>query len=313
MAAKKEKYLSDSTSSSIVTAILQGYLFDHGPAASLNKQFRSIVSSQIRLFLFAGHDTTGSTLAYCYFLLSKHPAALQRIRAEINDIYGTSHCRDVATAIRDDPPSLNRLIYTLCVIKEALRLYPPASAIREGKPDLVMVDESGRTFPSAECNVWHIHLLLQRNSKYWKDPHEFKPERWLTKPGEALYPPKGGWRPFEFGARNCIGQTLAIFELKIVLAMTVGQFDIIPGYDDWDQTHPNPCIRTVLGNRAYQNTRSAKYPWDSPFKEASLSSQTTHGDPHTQEKEWLSLLAETPSLNNLLSKSCISLGVHFLR
>ena len=56
----------------------------------------------------------------------------------------------------------------------------------------------------------------------------------------------------EFGPRSCIGQTLALLELRIALVMTMREFAITPAYDDWDQSHPRDGIKEVNGNRAYQ-------------------------------------------------------------
>jgi len=48
-----------------------------------------------------------------------------------------------------------------------------------------------------------LHAVVQRDSRYWKDPDAFLPECWLTAEGDAYYPVKGAWRPFEFG--RCVG------------------------------------------------------------------------------------------------------------
>lgn len=248
----REPGSSTKHSKSIITLVLQEYLKenDYSVTATLSKEFLDIACAQLRFFVFAGHDTTSSAIIYCYHALSERPDAMQRLRAEHDQVLGDASTTE--DAITENPHLLNQLPYTLAVIKEVLRLWPPASSMRGGKPGVSIVDDDGTSFPTDNCYVWTISLLLHRNPKYWKDPDSFLPERWLVGPEDPLHPIKGAWRPFEFGPRNCIGQTLALTELKVVLAMTARTFDIIPAYDQWDRKHRNNRIKTVEGNRAYQ-------------------------------------------------------------
>jgi hypothetical protein len=126
--------------------------------------------------------------------------------------------------------------------------------MRAGLPGVNITDDAGRSFPTEGCYVWQIALLLHRNPKYWKSPDAFIPERWLVGPEDPLYPVKGAWRPFEFGPRSCLGQTLALVELKIVLVMTARRFDVKPAYETWDAKYKTGKRgrRFVEGNRAYQ-------------------------------------------------------------
>ncbi|ORX98676.1 aflN/ verA/ monooxygenase [Clohesyomyces aquaticus] len=244
-------------SRSIITLTLKEYLKENNLSASakLNPEFLKVAGAQLRLFLFAGHDTTSSTLIYCYHNLFANPKTLSLLRAEHDSVFGPETRMDVsatAEAITQNPNLLNALPYTLAVIKESLRLFPPASAMRVGKPDITIVDDDGKVFPTDGCWVWTTQLILHRNARYFHDPDAFLPERWLVGPEDPLYPPKGAWRPFEFGPRNCLGQTLALTEMKIVLALTVRRFEMQPAYDLWDKKHGIKGRRFVGGNRAYQ-------------------------------------------------------------
>jgi cytochrome P450 len=241
-------------SKSIISLALDQYLEeeqvkDRPPPIKL---FKEIASPQLRLFLFAGRDTTSSTLLYCYHLLATHPKALLRLLAEHDQVFGTD-ISQVHEMILQEPQRLNQIPYTSAVIKEALRLYPPSASMRQGRPGADIVDEEGRRYPTEGCNVWTLTLALHHNPSYWKDPESFIPDRWLVGPEDPLYPVKGAWRAFEFGPRGCIGQTLALLELRIALVMTMREFQITPAYDDWDKIHPpRNGIKTVDGNRAYQ-------------------------------------------------------------
>ncbi|KAI9147635.1 alpha/beta-hydrolase [Paramyrothecium foliicola] len=223
-------------------------------ASSLSKEaFRRLARPQLRMFLFAGHDTTSSTLLYCYMLLDKYPEAMSKVREEHDKVFGAAvSINNISQVIESNPALLNQIPYTLAVIKEVLRMFPPAGSLREGRPDLILRDEQGRQYPTEHCHIWTLTLIMHNDPKVFSDPGSFNPDRWLVGPGDPLHPQKGSWRPFEWGPRNCIGQTLAQLELKIALVMTVRLFDIKPAYEQWDMLHPKKGIKVVEGNRVYQ-------------------------------------------------------------
>ena len=78
----------------------------------------------------------------------------------------------------------------------------------------------------------------------------------------TLYPVKGAWRPFEFGLRNCIGQGLALLELKLVMVMTLRDFSITASYDVCDQDQHRKGARSLNGERAYQVLKGTTRPAD---------------------------------------------------
>jgi len=241
-------------SRSIISLAMDKYLEELGDRGEVSKEaFKHLAKPQIRMFLYAGHDTTSSTLLYCYFILSKHPAVLSKVRDEHNQVLGSDFsAENVNKAIARDPVLLNQLPYTLAVIKEVLRLFPPAGSLREGRSDLVLTDEEGHQYPTDGCHIWTLSLAMHHNPDVFVQPDEFIPERWLVGPDHALYPKKGSWRAFEWGPRNCIGQTLATLELKVALVMTIRMFDITPAYDEWDKAHLREGVKTIDGNRVYQ-------------------------------------------------------------
>jgi cytochrome P450 len=116
-----ETYLKEQTNTNI----------EH--AETLDPTFKRIAVNQIKMFIFAGHDTTSATICYAYHLLSRNPETLAKIRAEHDSVFG-KNAEETAEKICDDPLLLNQLPYTVAVIKETLRLYPPASTVRKGLP-----------------------------------------------------------------------------------------------------------------------------------------------------------------------------------
>ncbi|MCJ1420219.1 hypothetical protein MMC32_006576 [Xylographa parallela] len=254
-----------SHSKSIIDLALQAYMTNTPEAIPqlLDKHFRLIATRHIRVFLFAGHDTTSSTICYAFYLLSANPSALEQIRTEHASIFGTD-LSTLPSLVSEQPHLLNQLPYTNAVLKETMRLFPGASAIRDGAPGVDLVDDDGNRYPTEGMNIWIVHPVLQRNPLYWKRPNDFLPERWLVGPEDELYPVKGAWRPFEFGARNCIGQGLVMLELKVVLALVIREYDIKAAYEDWDLLHPDKTngITTVDGERAYQIEKGGAHPAD---------------------------------------------------
>lgn len=227
---------------------------------SMDATFKKFAISQMKVFVLAGHDTTSSTLCYIFHLLSSHPLALQRVRAEHDEIFGSDPSQAEA-AIIENPHALKQLPFTVAVIKEAMRLFPAASSTRNGEPGFSLV-EDGREYPTDGCIVWSLHQAIHREPLYWPEPDTFIPERWLVPKGDPLYPVKGAWRGFEFGPRNCIGQELAMLEIKIVMVMTLREFNIKPSYGEWDQVRGKPGPRTVSGERAYQVLNGTTRPAD---------------------------------------------------
>ncbi|MCJ1471804.1 hypothetical protein MMC13_000445 [Lambiella insularis] len=239
---------------SVIDLALTAYLKEN-PAAKasqdIDSAFKKLAMSQMKLFLFSGHDTTSSSICFILYLLSIHPDSLSRLRAEHNQVFG---CDPSAAAMRitEDPHLLNKLPYTVAVIKESIRLFPAASATRSGEPDLSIADSEGRQYPTEGCLVWLITHAVQHDPSYWPQADDYIPDRWLCSPGDPLHPVKGAWRPFEHGPRACIGLELSMIEVKIVLALVVRTFGIEAAYKELDAGATDKHIKTVNGDRVYQ-------------------------------------------------------------
>ena len=244
----------------IIDLILQGYIaesqssdpkFDSS-CDKLDSGFRAFAVSQIRLFVFAGHDSVSSTICYMLHLLYTNPGALSQIRHEHDHVFGTEPSA-LPSLLKAKPHLVKNLTYTTAVVKEALRLFPPGGSSRAGQPNVTLMSDSGKECLSENvAAVFTIHTELQRSPAYWSQPDDFLPERWLVKPEHELYPVKGAYRPFEIGPRNCVAQTLAMTELKVVLACLVRQFDFSPAYEEFDKVNPTKSrtdVRTYRGKR----------------------------------------------------------------
>lgn len=217
--------------------------FSKGDA--IDPKFLEIAIAQMKIFIFAGHDTTASTLCFAYYYLWRNQATLAAIRAEHDAVLGPD-VRKGASVIAQTPTLLNQLPYTTAVLKETLRLCPPVGSIRKSPPGSFLVQpETGKRYPIEGWMLFSCSVAVHRVERFWPKPDEFIPERWLVRDeSDPLHPVKNAWRPFELGPRNCIGQELALVEMRTILAMTVREFDIVPMYGAND--------KALFGEQAYQ-------------------------------------------------------------
>jgi hypothetical protein len=242
----------------------------------LDPNFARLAANHIRLFNWAGNDTTATAIVYVFHTLSQNPAVLAKVREEHDAVFGP--VEGTGDRLRNDPPLINKCNYTLAVIKETMRIWPPSSSIREGVSSVSLTDQTGTVVPTGGLNATIMHYYVHTNPRVWKRPLEFLPERWLVDSGHELYPPPGAWRPFEFGSRNCIGQTLVMNEIRIAVILAIRKFDIVPAYEEWDAMQlaneglyakmmrsigfAGQECKTVFGDRAYQTMRSGWHPAD---------------------------------------------------
>ena len=246
-----------------IDLVLQAYTSQNNKALpiTLDPSFRQFAIRQIRLFVFAGHDSMSSTICYIFHLLSQNPESLTQLRAEHDNILGSD--RSTVQSLLISKPQLTKaLIYTQAVTKEAMRLFTPAGGTRAGKPNVSVTDDEGNECPTADAIIFIIHTSMHRAPKYWVRPDEFLPERWLVEPGHELYPQKGAWRAFEHRPRNCIAQDLVMTQLAVVLVMVAREFDFHPAYEEWDNLNPGKGLKTYRGERAYQIEEGAAHPAD---------------------------------------------------
>ncbi|KAJ5658226.1 uncharacterized protein N7484_001875 [Penicillium longicatenatum] len=244
---------------SIMDLVIADYMRTRPMEEKLDSEFKEWATRQVRTFLFAGHDSTAATIVYSMYILSKNQDILAKVREEHNAVFG----EDISTTaeqLKQSPELINRIPFTTAVIKEVLRLYPPASALREGQPGVELQDKNGTKYPTEGFLLWILHGSIQRNPNYWPEPHTFIPDRWLVDMDHPLHPPKHAMRAFELGPRDCIGQPLAMLDIKITLVLTLREFDFQDQYAEWDRLNPNAGLKTVFGERAYQVSQGASHP-----------------------------------------------------
>jgi cytochrome P450 len=166
---------------------------------------------EISILFVAGHETTANALAFTSYLLARDQDVQQRVFEEV----------DTAHATTDNPLEQIKLLpYTRAVIDESMRLYPPAWITdRENLEDDTIGDYHIMKNTLVGVSFYELH----RNPKYWKNPEEFQPDRFL---GERRKETAGVYFPFGAGPRMCIGMGFAIYEMVLAIAYLVKNYEL---------------------------------------------------------------------------------------
>jgi cytochrome P450 len=161
------------------------------------------VRDELVVMLMAGHETTGTALAWAFERILSLPDVESRLRSELDAVVGAE---PLCAA------HLLRLDYLDAVIKESLRIRPimPAGGARLVRRPFEI---GGFTIPPGIVLVNGMYLLHRRSDLY-PDPDAFRPERFL---GRRVIDPYE-WTPFGGGVRRCLGMAFALFEMKAVIA-----------------------------------------------------------------------------------------------
>jgi cytochrome P450 len=179
---------------------------------------RQLRDEMMTLFL-AGHETTANALTWTIYLLSQHPDVADRLGRELD------------TVLEGRAPTaadVSKLTYTEMVIRESMRLYPPAPGFaREPIEDVTL---AGYTVPKGSL-VSVITTALHRDKRFFADPDQFDPERFAAGWMDRI--PRYAYLPFGGGPRVCIGNNFAMMEARLILA-TLAQryrFTLAPGQE----------------------------------------------------------------------------------
>ncbi|MBX3085045.1 MAG: cytochrome P450 [Anaerolineae bacterium] len=168
------------------------------------------IREEVLTFFMAGQETSANALAWAWHLLGSHPTVQTKLQNEI---------RDVVQEQPLAPERFAQMPYLESVLKETLRIFPPAWII--GRCALEPVEIGGYTIePNEPINI--CIYALHRNTKVFPDPEAFIPERFVTEP------PRYSYLPFGAGAHICIGQPLAMLEMGIALISMLQAWDIRP-------------------------------------------------------------------------------------
>jgi cytochrome P450 len=176
------------------------------------------ICDELIIFLFAGHETTATTLAYALWQLGRNPQCQDRLAAEVGNL----------PARQLTPDDLGQLPYTVQVVREALRLCPPApTGTRMASRDL----QVGGYRVKAGTMLLIGRMAVHRDPTLWANPLDFDPERFDA--ANASTRDRWQYLPFGGGPRSCIGDHFAMMEASLGLATLVRQAEIRALADDF--------------------------------------------------------------------------------
>ncbi|KAF5203506.1 Cytochrome p450 [Thalictrum thalictroides] len=170
------------------------------------------IVSNCKNFYFAGHDTTATAAQWILVLLASYPEWQMHARAEVVEVCGDK---------LPNPDSIGKMKMLTMVIQECLRLCPPSAFVaREAIEELKLGDLN---IPKG-THIWVPIAVMHRDTRIWgHDVNEFRPDRFKNGISGACNLPIA-YMPFGMGPRTCVGQHLAMVELKIILCLILSKF-----------------------------------------------------------------------------------------
>jgi cytochrome P450 len=173
-----------------------------------DKQLRD---EAMTLFI-AGHETTAMALSWTWYLLAQNPEWMTKLQAEVDiALQGRS------PTLRD----LANLPLGEMVLKEAMRLYPPAISVgREPIADMEVGGYAVKQGDMVQVSIYGLHY----QEKYFPKPDVFDPTRFTAENEKQI--PRYAYLPFGAGPRVCIGNQFAMMEARLILATMLQHFDL---------------------------------------------------------------------------------------
>ncbi|WP_433815214.1 cytochrome P450 [Flavobacterium johnsoniae] len=220
----EERKASGEEINDLLNMLLETRYEDTGESMSIEQ-----LIDEIKVLFIAGHETTANALTFTLHLLGRNPEVQQKIFEEIIEI--ESQTDNVIE-------QLQKMTYTNAVLNESMRLYPPAWITDRQN----LEDDSLAHFNIKKNTLIGVSFYeLHRNPKYWKNPDEFIPERFL---GDQKKESMQYFYPFGAGPRMCIGTGFAIYEMCLTIAQVVKKY-IIKSNNDVIQFNPLITLKPV--------------------------------------------------------------------
>jgi cytochrome P450 len=220
----EERMTSKEEINDLLNMLLETRYEDTGEGMSVKQ-----LVDEIKVLFIAGHETTANALTFTLHLLGNNPDIQQRIFDEIIQIESQS---------KDIVEQLQKMIYTNAVLNESMRLYPPAWITdRQNVTDDILAGYHIKKETLIGVSFYELH----RNPKYWKNPDEFDPERFL---GEQKKLSMQYFYPFGAGPRMCIGSGFAIYEMCLTISQILKKY-VIKSNSDIVKFNPLITLKPV--------------------------------------------------------------------
>uniref|UniRef100_UPI0037E82D22 cytochrome P450 3A27-like isoform X2 n=1 Tax=Semicossyphus pulcher TaxID=241346 RepID=UPI0037E82D22 len=162
------------------------------------------IISQVTMLVFAGYETSASTLVFLAYSLARNPEVMKRLQEEIDSTFPNKGPVQYE--------ALMQMEYLDSVVNESLRLYPPAPRLERAAKETVKVE--GITIPKDMLVMVPVYAL-HRDPELWPEPEEFRPDRFSKENKQNIQP--YSYLPFGAGPRNCIGMRFALLMVKLAL------------------------------------------------------------------------------------------------
>ena len=178
----------------------------------------ALIRANVFIFIDAGHETTYSALTWSLFLLSQHPDWRESVEREVDEALGSQ-----AFTLE----MIDRLPRVRATIEEAMRLYPPVPKLSRSAIAADVL--AGHEIPPGTLVVVAPYVL-HRHRSLWSDADWFDPTRFM--PGRRQTIDRFAYLPFGAGPHVCIGQSFALQQAMIILAMVlrVYRLDLVAGH-----------------------------------------------------------------------------------
>ncbi|GMS92663.1 hypothetical protein PENTCL1PPCAC_14838, partial [Pristionchus entomophagus] len=171
------------------------------------------IREEVDTFMFEGHDTTASAIAWAIWCFACNPVIQERVHQEIMEVLGDDTDRDLTRA------DMGKLSYLERCLKESMRLYPPVPSVsRRLQQDF----QCGEFLLPRRANLFVSPFLLHRNESIYPNASQYDPDNFLPERVAARH--AYDFVPFSAGPRNCIGQKFAQFEVNIVMSWLLRRF-----------------------------------------------------------------------------------------
>ncbi|XP_036413079.1 cytochrome P450 3A27-like [Colossoma macropomum] len=171
------------------------------------------ILSQAMVFIFAGYETSSSTLSFFFYNLATNPEVLKKLQEEVDRTFPNEG------PVQYD--ALMNLDYLEAALNESMRLYPVIPRVERLCKKTVEI--GGLTIPKGTVVVIPTYVL-HRDPEYWPDPDTLIPERFTKENKESIDPYM--FMPFGAGPRNCIGMRFALLAMKLAIVETLQRFDV---------------------------------------------------------------------------------------
>jgi cytochrome P450 len=224
----RQRRASGADGNDLLGMLMQVQDADDGSRMS-DRQLRDEVAT----LMLAGHETTANALSWTWMLLANHPQVWSKLTEELKTVLNGR-----TPTIADLP----QLTYTNKVIKESMRLYPPATDVSREATRACEI--GGYAIPKG-CTLIASQWVMHRHPRYFNEPEVFNPERWTDNLEKTL--PRGVYFPFGDGPRICIGKSFAQMEAVLILATIAQAFQLELVPDQAIELQPSITLRPKHG------------------------------------------------------------------